>query len=380
MRTLLTLLWVILGVLTPVRSKAVNAVTEGAKGEDDVLREAMTDGFIVEYSFSFSTTTESSKSNTSAELSDTQHPTPESGAGSPPTTSDGSDMIEGSGPVEGSADYSTLDELFSTPTPSPSSTAGVQKKDIFTEETTKSVTQSSAAPRPETTELILSLDSSRTTQSPSSASTVITNHSPTSESEDENMLGSGFSSPSSPSPSLSSTPVFSINHHSNTKQDAPESSTATSTSTAGEVDMEGSGSGTSDPFLEESTVAVRSIQFDNVSPVHEVRQLEVDSISTQVADDTQRRSGGTPGWMIILGFVVGVAVMVLICIAIATRDRWNGPNQVSKEEQPKKHSRSQQRELEMETFLQKERPVENGHAEEYTVIPLDELPEKQPLP
>lgn len=37
---------------------------------------------------------------------------------------------------------------------------------------------------------------------------------------------------------------------------------------------------------------------------------------------------------------------------------------------------NQQRAVEMETFLQKEQPRENGRVTEYTVIPLDELPEK----
>lgn len=54
--------------------------------------------------------------------------------------------------------------------------------------------------------------------------------------------------------------------------------------------------------------------------------------------------------------------------------RWNAPNQVYQVE-TKTNSTNQQRELEMETFLHKE-PKENGKAAEYTVIPLDELPEK----
>lgn len=38
-------------------------------------------------------------------------------------------------------------------------------------------------------------------------------------------------------------------------------------------------------------------------------------------------------------------------------------------------SSDQQREVEMETFLHKDEPAENGKSAEYTVIPLDELPE-----
>nr|XP_057945687.1 uncharacterized protein LOC131139802 [Doryrhamphus excisus] len=81
----------------------------------------------------------------------------------------------------------------------------------------------------------------------------------------------------------------------------------------------------------------------------------------------------TPDWIIIVGFIVGVAALVMLCAAIATRDKWNGPNQAS---QTQTGSTKQQKEAETETFLQKDGPRENGKAEEYTVIPLDELPEK----
>lgn len=54
--------------------------------------------------------------------------------------------------------------------------------------------------------------------------------------------------------------------------------------------------------------------------------------------------------------------------------RWNGPKQVTQQE-TKTNSTNQQMELEMETFLHKDKPRENGKAVEYTVIPLDELPE-----
>lgn len=82
----------------------------------------------------------------------------------------------------------------------------------------------------------------------------------------------------------------------------------------------------------------------------------------------------TPDWVIIVGFLVGVAALVLLCVAIATRDRWNRHsqfNQTGAGLQPA----DQQRALEMQTFLHEQQPKENGKAEEYTVIPLDELPE-----
>ncbi|XP_074522236.1 uncharacterized protein cd44a [Halichoeres trimaculatus] len=81
----------------------------------------------------------------------------------------------------------------------------------------------------------------------------------------------------------------------------------------------------------------------------------------------------TPGWIIIVAFIVGLAALIMICVAIATRDKWNRPNQAPPlENNTNTNSTNQQKEQEMETFL----PKENGKSSEYTVIPLDELPEK----
>ncbi|XP_057694918.1 uncharacterized protein LOC130917480 isoform X2 [Corythoichthys intestinalis] len=97
---------------------------------------------------------------------------------------------------------------------------------------------------------------------------------------------------------------------------------------------------------------------------------ETDSAPTE----EQHKGHVTPDWIIILGFVVGVAALVMLCAAIATRDKWNGPRQAlslqTKVEYP------QQQKDENEVFLEKDAPKENGKAVEYTVIPLDELPEK----
>lgn len=57
--------------------------------------------------------------------------------------------------------------------------------------------------------------------------------------------------------------------------------------------------------------------------------------------------------------------------------RWNAPNKALSPDSESK-TKFQQREVEMETFLQKEPPRENGRVTEYAVIPLDELPEKYP--
>ncbi|XP_041836086.1 papilin-like [Melanotaenia boesemani] len=81
----------------------------------------------------------------------------------------------------------------------------------------------------------------------------------------------------------------------------------------------------------------------------------------------------TADWIIILGFFVGLAALVLLCVAIATRDKWYGPKRVFNDETTSNAS-NQTRELEKQTFLQKEEPKVNGKEAEYTVIPLDDLP------
>ncbi|XP_047437239.1 mucin-12-like isoform X2 [Mugil cephalus] len=88
--------------------------------------------------------------------------------------------------------------------------------------------------------------------------------------------------------------------------------------------------------------------------------------------DTQHKGHSTPGWIIIVAFIVGVGALVMVCVAIATRDKWNAPNQTYQVE-TKTNSTNQQMELEMETFLEKDKPMENGKAAEYRVIPLEEL-------
>ncbi|XP_056269663.1 uncharacterized protein LOC130193240 [Pseudoliparis swirei] len=86
------------------------------------------------------------------------------------------------------------------------------------------------------------------------------------------------------------------------------------------------------------------------------------------------KAAGTPGWMIIVGFVVGLAALVMLFVAIATREKWNGPSRAS---QLKKRTNSiQHKEMEMETFLQNDHPIRNENGSEYTVIPLEELPGK----
>ncbi|XP_026234965.1 uncharacterized protein LOC113174957 isoform X2 [Anabas testudineus] len=135
-----------------------------------------------------------------------------------------------------------------------------------------------------------------------------------------------------------------------------EASTSLSTSTASplttrseKVDSE------NDEDLSKSII-VKTERKQNYSPI---------------GDSPQKAGHSTPGWIIILVGIVGIAALVIVCVAVVTKERWYGPNQVSQLET----KTSQQRELEMETFLHEDRPRENEKTTEYTVIPLDDLPE-----
>ncbi|KAM8894675.1 uncharacterized protein AB9W97_011168 [Spinachia spinachia] len=129
---------------------------------------------------------------------------------------------------------------------------------------------------------------------------------------------------------------------------------------------QGSGDGSGD----ESGSGMETITFQREKRM----PISGHKVSEPIAPATSK-AVGTPGWMIITGFIIGLAALVIVFVAIATRHSWNGPTQAT-QLQGKTNASTQQREL--ETFLHKESPKENGHASEYTVIPLEELPKKCP--
>ncbi|KAK1788890.1 hypothetical protein P4O66_015804 [Electrophorus voltai] len=97
---------------------------------------------------------------------------------------------------------------------------------------------------------------------------------------------------------------------------------------------------------------------------------------------------GAADWLIIVCVVVAVAAILLICAVVATRKRWCGRKQTlmitSKSSSEGNgaaasagSSRAQEREQEMVTLMNKEKVQENGNTEEFTVITLEESPEKK---
>ncbi|XP_063044022.1 uncharacterized protein cd44a isoform X2 [Engraulis encrasicolus] len=103
---------------------------------------------------------------------------------------------------------------------------------------------------------------------------------------------------------------------------------------------------------------------------------------------TREESGGAPGWLIIFAFVMVVTALVCIFAAIATKDRWLGPGHClskktadSSENGEKRAavSLTAEKEHEMTTLMNKGQAQTNGRMDEFTVIALEETPEKECL-
>ncbi|XP_044211435.1 uncharacterized protein DDB_G0271670-like [Thunnus albacares] len=363
---------VILGLFAVVHSTPVNAVTQiPIKAEDDVYREVVEDEFLVDQKLLPSLTTEPPKRNTTVQAS---HPTPSDSEESD-THTPLDDMIESNAAWE-TSDKSTISVFFQ------------DRGEHYATTSTRST--STVLPR----DTDVSTSDSPTTQSPQSGFTsssmstedygFLTTLSSDLGSGDGEILDQNPATSSTTTPSSNTetrpTSLFEGNEGSGsgseeffssaiTSSSTTETSAASSTFPATSISSEGlqsssvseSGSGLESEISKES----RQRMFSEVKEPHKVE-------ASDDPDSHQHKGHNTPDWIIILGFVVGVAALVIICAAIATRDKWNGPNQLK----TKTNSSDQQREVEMDTFLHKDMPRENGKATEYTVIPLEELPEK----
>ncbi|XP_069558017.1 CD44 antigen [Brachyistius frenatus] len=106
-------------------------------------------------------------------------------------------------------------------------------------------------------------------------------------------------------------------------------------------------------------------------------------------DDVQDDSGSS-NWLVIIGVIVAVAAILLVCAAVAKRKSWCGRKQTlmitSKDggegngaAASASGSHNQDREQEMVTLMNKEKIQENGNTEEFTVITLEESPDKEQL-
>ncbi|XP_053741716.1 CD44 antigen [Synchiropus splendidus] len=103
----------------------------------------------------------------------------------------------------------------------------------------------------------------------------------------------------------------------------------------------------------------------------------------------ERESSQSSNWLVIFLTIIGVAAVLLVCVAVAKRKSWFGRKQtlmITKEGGEgngaaalASSSNAQEREQEMVTLMNKEKIQENGNTEEFTVITLEESPDKEPV-
>ncbi|XP_007574627.1 endochitinase A-like [Poecilia formosa] len=327
---------VLLGLLAVIHSSPIDSMTQiPARPEEDVLEEAMTDGFLVEHYAGPSFTTEPPKINATVQAS--QQPYLEilpEGSGFYPTSTTEShettttnvqtffvDASEGSG---------FLGTTTSPTTKTPEITRTISPSPQVTFETTDEGSGFIEFPATESSKLSTSIPQTST---------------------DFLAGGNGDSSVFSSGATTTSVSV---------------SAAATPTSTMESVESSIGLRNNSQPKLRSSYIGGLGTNQDEVS---------TDGVSTKQVhhphEDTGTHKGhSTPDWIIILAFLVALAALVALCAAIATRDKWNGPQQTSEKIT---NAQNQKREQEMQTFLHKNEPKENGMETEYTVIPLDDL-------
>ncbi|XP_034736096.1 CD44 antigen isoform X2 [Etheostoma cragini] len=109
-----------------------------------------------------------------------------------------------------------------------------------------------------------------------------------------------------------------------------------------------------------------------------------------VSEQDQQERSSSSNWLVIIGVIVAVAAILLVCAAVAKRKSWCGKRQTlmitSKDSgegngtaASASSSHAQEREQEMVTLMNKEKIQENGNTEEFTVIKLEESPDKEQL-
>ncbi|XP_077443252.1 uncharacterized protein LOC144064508 [Stigmatopora argus] len=311
------LLWLFLGLWTLEISTLVNSVPViPIKFEEDVLREAKTDGFLVEDYFHSSVKSEPLQENTTTQQSN------QTSFGIVEDSHNQSLLNEtDEGSASGDWPFQPWDNGYST----------TSKKDLSgSNSTTTSLSETNVTQSSNTTEwsVLFQTDDSDGFYSGSGNGDILDQY---------------FTIP--PSVNFSEGDVA-MTPFINTRQ-------------KGEDEAEGSGFG--------------MLKNKGRAMIFEFPSIQVPATDSSPTAD-QHRGHVTPDWIIIVGFVVGVAALLMLCLAIATRDKWNGPRQALSL-QPKVEY-TQEQKTENEVFLEKYEPIENGKTSEYTIIPLDELPEK----
>ncbi|KAG7324315.1 hypothetical protein KOW79_012331 [Hemibagrus wyckioides] len=122
-------------------------------------------------------------------------------------------------------------------------------------------------------------------------------------------------------------------------------------------------------------------------PGHSVHPRGRKGPDMATAPEEEPKNGSSKDWLVILLVVLAVIAIILVCALVITRNRWCGRSQTlmitsksSSEGNGTAASaaspQAQEREQEMVTLMNKEKIQENGNTEEFTVITLEESPEK----
>nr|XP_020470861.1 CD44 antigen [Monopterus albus] len=109
------------------------------------------------------------------------------------------------------------------------------------------------------------------------------------------------------------------------------------------------------------------------------------------AESDQRKSNGLSNWLVIILVILAVAAILLVCAVVAKRKSLCGTRQTlvitakdagegnGAAAAAASSSQAQEREQEMVKLMNKEKIQENGNTEEFTVIKLEESPDKEQL-
>lgn len=119
--------------------------------------------------------------------------------------------------------------------------------------------------------------------------------------------------------------------------------------------------------------------------VHPHEKDRMNSVQDEGSKRDPQESAAS-NWLVIFGVIVAVAAILLVCAAVAKRNTLCGKQQTlmitSKDGEGNgaamsaSSSHAQEREQEMVTLMNKEKIQENGNTEEFTVITLEESPDK----
>ncbi|CAJ1049225.1 A-agglutinin anchorage subunit-like [Xyrichtys novacula] len=331
-------------------SRLVDVTQIPTKADDEILLEAATDGFLIDLP---ALTTESPKRNTTL----------------PAVQS--SSTVAGESDFEGSAsgESSDLFPQYATTTQSVTHTQFLTST-VFLRGVDHSSSDSSAIQSTQSsltsTPLPKETQSSTTTDHPTASQTTHHAGSTFALLDSGSGSGDGLIPDEYPTKTASTTSTTSP-----VTKTSTENSVTISSSTTTKAAPLGQGRGR----ISNGKSAKNTGEDSEIRNATSVVSQPINNVSDSAPKTSETHKGhSTPDWIIIVGFIVGVAALIMLLAAIATRDKWNRPKTAHLED--KTNSANQQKEQEMETFLRNDQPKENGKASEYTVIPLDELPDK----